>query len=50
MLGQLAQRQPTAVPHNIQLFGENVFGVHSIEYDGLTSFFYLFTALENGSD
>ena len=27
-----------------------MFGVHSIEYDGLTCFFYLFAALENGSD
>ena len=27
-----------------------MFGIHSIEYDGLTSFFYLFAALENGSD
>ena len=27
-----------------------MFGIHSIEYDGLASFFYLFAALENGSD
>lgn len=25
-----------------KLFGENMFGIHSIEYDGLTNFFYLF--------
>ena len=47
---QLAAEISYTVPHNIQLFGENMFGVHSIEYDGLTSFFYLFAALENGSD
>ena len=47
---QLASEISYTVPHNIQLFGENMFGVHSIEYDGLISFFYLFAALENGSD
>jgi hypothetical protein len=26
----------------LSLFGENMFGVHSIEYDGLGSYFYLF--------
>lgn len=27
-----------------------MFGIHSIEYDELKSFFYLFAILENGSD
>ena len=30
------------VPAGTKLFGENMFGVHSIEYDGLESAFYLF--------
>ena len=47
---QLAAEISYSVPDNIQLFGENMFGIHSIEYDGLSSFFYLFAALENGSD
>ena len=47
---QFAAEISYSVPHNIQLFGENMFGIHSIEYDGLTSYFYLFAALENGSD
>eukprot|EP00943_MAST-04B_sp_MAST-4B-sp1_P007551 g7551.t1 len=34
------------LPKNIKLFGENVFGVHSIEYDNLKSFFYLFAIQE----
>ena len=38
---QLAAEISYSVPQNIQLFGENMFGIHSIEYDGLTSFFYL---------
>lgn len=31
---------------DLWLFGENLFGIHSIEYDGLESFFYLFGALK----
>ena len=46
---QLAAEISYSLPKNIQLFGENMFGIHSIEYDGLSSFFYLFAALENGS-
>ena len=46
---QLAAEISYSVVKNIQLFGENMFGIHSIEYDGLSSFFYLFAALENGS-
>ena len=34
------------LPKNIKLFGENVFGIHSIEYDNLKSFFYLFAIQE----
>ena len=37
------------LPDNIQLFGENMFAVHSIEYDGLSSFLYVFAALEDGT-
>lgn len=36
------------LPKNIKLFGENVFGIHSIEYDNLKSFFYLF-AIQEGN-
>ena len=36
-------RQWQGIAHGkLSLFGENMFGVHSIEYDGLGSFFYLF--------
>ncbi len=31
-----------SAPKGTKLFGENMFGVHSIEYDNLKSFFYLF--------
>ena len=46
---QLASQLSYLVPDNIHLYGENMFGVHSIEYDGLRSYFYLFAALEDGS-
>lgn len=46
---QLAAECSYAIPPNIQLFGENMFGIHSLEYDRLGSFFYLFGALEHGS-
>jgi len=36
-------------PTGIKLFGECMFGIHSIEYDNLQSFFYLFGVLENDS-
>ena len=45
---QLAAQVCYLLPGNIQLFGENMFGIHSIEYDGLTSFFYIFAVLEEG--
>lgn len=46
---QLAAEISYSMPKNVQLFGENMFGIHSIEYNGLDSFFYLFAVLENGS-
>lgn len=46
---QLAAECSYAIPANVQLFGENMFGVHSLEYNRLRSFFYLFAALEDGS-
>ena len=45
---QLSAQMSYLLPDNIQLFGENMFAVHSIEYDGLSSFLYVFAALENG--
>ena len=30
------------VPEGTKLFGENMLGIHSIKYDGLKAFFYLF--------
>jgi hypothetical protein len=45
---ELACQLNYCMPDNIQLFGENMFGVHSIEYDGLTSFFYVFAGLRDG--
>ncbi len=47
---ELASQITYLIPDNVQLFGENMFGIHSIEYDQLTSFFYLFGVLENGCD
>jgi len=46
---QLASQITYLLPSNIQLFGENMFGIHSIEYNGLNSFFYIFAALRDGS-
>ena len=45
---ELASQISYLVPARLQLFGENMFGVHSIEYDELESFFYLFGVLETG--
>uniref|UniRef100_A0A1X7V124 RNA ligase domain-containing protein n=1 Tax=Amphimedon queenslandica TaxID=400682 RepID=A0A1X7V124_AMPQE len=45
---QLASGISSLIPDNIQLFGENMFGIHSIEYNSLESFFYLFGVLEDG--
>ena len=33
-------------PDNYALFGENMFGIHSIEYTKLTDYFYLFSILD----
>ena len=46
---QLAAEFSYSVPHNMQLFGENMFGVHSLEYDRLGSYWYLFGGLEDGN-
>ena len=46
---QLAAQIAYAIPDNVQLYGENMFAVHSIEYDSLESFFYVFAALQDGS-
>ena len=35
------------ISDNIQIFGENMFGIHSIEYDKLESYFYIFGVLED---
>jgi hypothetical protein len=35
------------IPEDIYLFGENMEGIHSIEYNNLKSFFYLFTVKKN---
>eukprot|EP01027_Heterolobosea_sp_BB2_P015017 GEZU01021532.1.p1 GENE.GEZU01021532.1~~GEZU01021532.1.p1 ORF type:complete len:235 (-),score=57.35 GEZU01021532.1:36-740(-) len=37
------------VPDSISLYGENMFGVHSIEYNKLKSYLYLFAALRDQS-
>lgn len=41
---QLAQtlKHSASVPIGTKIFGENMFGIHSIEYDGLKSAFYVF--------
>ncbi len=46
---QLAAEFSYTISSNMQLFGENMFGVHSIEYDNLESSFYVFAVLEDGS-
>jgi ATP-dependent RNA circularization protein (DNA/RNA ligase family) len=35
------------VEDNLSLFGENMFGIHSIEYSDLESYFYLFGVFDN---
>lgn len=39
---ELKYSETSDLPPGTRLFGENMFGVHSIEYDNLSSFFYLF--------
>lgn len=43
---QLYSQFSYMVPDEVAIYGENMFGVHSIEYDGLQSYFYMFGALE----
>ncbi len=38
------------VDDNLALFGENMFGIHSITYNSLESYFYLFAVLEDGRE
>ena len=37
--------QDGGILQNLTLYGENMFGIHSVEYDSLNSFFYLFGIL-----
>ena len=46
---QLASQIASLVPDEYQLFGENMFGIHSITYDKLSSYFYLFAAFDTKS-
>lgn len=47
---QLYSQFSYKVPSNLALFGENMYGVHSIEYTNLKSYFYLFAVLEENSN
>ena len=47
---QLVAEISYLLPRNVQLFGENMVGVHTIEYNALESFFYVFAALRDGSE
>jgi hypothetical protein len=38
------------VPDDLALYGENMVGIHSIEYSGLENYFYLFGALKDGKE
>jgi len=44
---QLHSRIGYQLPEDLFLFGENMEGIHSIEYSNLKSFFYLFGVKEN---
>jgi hypothetical protein len=44
---RLASQISYQLSDNLQLFGENLYGIHSIEYDELESFFYLFAVLRD---
>lgn len=35
------------IPEDVMIFGENMEGIHSIEYDNLTSYFYMFGVRDN---
>ena len=45
---QLLAQVSSMIPDNIQIFDENIFGIHSTEQDGLESYFYLFSYLRMG--
>ena len=47
---QLAAEISYILPRTIQLFGENMFGIHSIEYNDLEAYFYAFAALREGKE
>ncbi len=47
---QIAAQITHLLPDTVQLFGENMFGIHSIEYDRLEAYFYVFAALRGGSE
>ncbi len=38
------------IAHNLKVFGENMFAIHSIEYTGLTDYFYVFNILEKDKE
>jgi len=42
------QKIENALGEGVYLFGENMEGVHSIEYSDLTSYFYIFGVRDNG--
>lgn len=46
VIKELAAGISVLLPADIQVFGENMFAVHSIEYDDLDAFFYVFGALD----
>ena len=45
---QLAAQISCLIPDNIQVFCENMFAIHSIQYDCLDSYMYIFAVLEDG--
>ena len=45
---QINERIKYDLPDGLFLFGENMEGIHSIEYGNLTSYFYTFGIRENG--
>ena len=47
---QIAAQISCLIPDNIQIFCENMFAVHSIQYDQLDSYLYIFAVLEHGRE
>ncbi|KAL9656010.1 hypothetical protein ABK040_007631 [Willaertia magna] len=43
---QLYSQFKFLIPDHLVLYGENMFGIHSIEYQNLKSYFYLFAILD----